>query len=64
MTPKQWREALRALDMMTGEVAALLGRDKTTVRRWIRGARRTPPEAEKLIDLLVAGKIKPADLRR
>ena len=54
ITPAEFK---RTLELLLGfgaqrKFARLIGRDDTTVRRWVSGARKIPPEVPLLIALL------------
>jgi len=68
MTPDEFREIRHALRLSTNHLARLLGvADGRTVRRWEAdpsrpGAREIPGPVVKIMRLLSANKITPADL--
>lgn len=64
MNRDQWREALARAGVSQNGLARTLGRDPSTVRRWIAGANAAPPEAEMIVDLLGTERITLDDLQR
>jgi DNA-binding transcriptional regulator YiaG len=63
MTGDQWRAALAQTGVSQQQFARSIGRDPSTVRRWIAGASAPPPETEILVDLLQNDRISVDDLR-
>jgi hypothetical protein len=61
MTPIQYRNALRRLDLSQVGAARLFGADDRTGRRWISGERAVPECVAIVLRLLVAGKITTKD---
>jgi len=54
MTPQEFK---RTIELLLGfgaqrKFARMLGRDDTTIRRWVSGARKLPPEVPLIIALL------------
>ena len=62
MTPIQFRNALRRLDLTQQGAARLLGADDRTARRWALGERAVPSCVAIVLKLLVAEKITAADI--
>ena len=62
MTPLQFRNALRRLDLTQQGMAKLLGADERTARRWALGERAVPSCVEIVLKLMVAGKITTVDI--
>lgn len=62
MSPTQFRNALRRLDLTQQGMASLLGADERTARRWALGERAVPSCVAIVLRLLVAGKITTADV--
>jgi transcriptional regulator with XRE-family HTH domain len=64
MTANQFRAALDRLGLSQLGAARLFGADGRTARRWALGERSIPPTVAILIRLMLAGKIKPADIEK
>lgn len=62
MSPTQFRNALRRLDLTQQGMAKLLGADERTARRWALGERAVPSCVAIVLSLLVAEKITIADV--
>jgi transcriptional regulator with XRE-family HTH domain len=57
MTAAQFRAALEALDLSHARAGKVLGADRRTVLRWATGERAVPPQVQKLIRLMRAGRL-------
>jgi hypothetical protein len=62
MTPRQFQAAIDRLGIPQTGWAKLTGRDPRTVRKWVAGTNRLPPEAAILLRLMLAGKIAVRDI--
>jgi hypothetical protein len=64
VTPKQFQAAIDRLGIPQTGWARLTERDPRTVRKWVAGTNRIPPEAAILLLLMLAGKITADDVER
>jgi hypothetical protein len=62
MSPKQFQTAIDRLGIPQTGWARLTERDPRTVRKWVAGTNRIPPEAAILLRLMLAGKITADDV--
>jgi hypothetical protein len=64
MTPTQLRTALDKLDITQVGLARMIGKDGSTVRRWISGVVPVDETVAILLRLMLAGKVAERDVER
>jgi DNA-binding transcriptional regulator YdaS (Cro superfamily) len=64
MSPKQFQTAIDRLGIPQTGWARLTERDPRTVRKWVAGTNRIPPEAAILLRAMLEGKLTQEDVER